>query len=228
MEAAQAGISGRFSFLFLFQLGKSFTERGFRSIHPPSIHAHIIKSFLQVLPKDIPSGGVICVKDFIARPCRFVKQCTNGIQRVINIRFRSESGPYGKHEMYIILLMQLVNNLPGIVKMKRIEGETVPMEFVAPIFPILHNIIQRDSPSAVFFYDCFQFIERFISFFGLPETIHPFPEHRNVSCQFPVTGNNFIHAPAIHEIIIGSIAHFGHKGVAFVRIFKLCRGIVIP
>ena len=211
MEATQAGIPCRFRFFFLFQLGKPVTERRFRCVHPPGIHTHIVESLLQVLPKDSPCGRIINIKNFIARPCRFIKQCADGIQRVVHCRFSAETRPYGKHEVDIILLMQFVNDLPGVIKMSRMEGKAVPMGFVAPVFPILHDIVQRDSPFTIFLYDCFQLIERFITLLGLPKAVHPFSKHRYVSRQLPVTGNDFIHILTIYEVVIGSITHFGSK-----------------
>ena len=211
MEATQISITCRFGLFFLLQLCESVPERWFRCIHPPGIHAHIIESFLEVLPEDIPCNRIIGIKNLITRPCRFAKQCTDRIQRLIDSRFRSESGPYGKHKMNMVLLMQFINNLTGMIKVCRMESQAVPMRFVSPIFPILHNVIQRNSPFTVFFNDCLQFIERLITFFGLPETIHPFSKHRHVPRQFPITGNDFVHILAIDKIIVGSITYFGSK-----------------
>ena len=128
----------------------------------------------------------------------------------------------------MILLMQFFNDLPGMIEVRRMESQTVPMGFISPIFPVLHNVIQRNPPFTILLYNGFQLIERFIAFFRLPETIYPLPEHRHVSRQFPITGNDFVHILAIYKIIVGSIAYLGSKWVSFFRIFKLCWRIIIP
>ena len=228
METAQIRIPCRFGTLFLLFLSESVSERGFRGIHPPSVHALIEKPRFEILPENIAGLRIVCIVNLVTGPGPLIEQGSDRVQGMIDSRFRAESGPYREHVMHVIFRMQPRYPFSRIGKISRLELKRVPMRLVTPILPVLYDVVERNPPVPILFHYGFQFVERLVSLTGLPETVDPFAEHRHMSSQFTISCHRPGHVTAMNEIVVRRITHLGSKAVHPVRILELGSGIIVP
>lgn len=106
-----------------------------------------------MIPKELPGLRIVYIHDFIVCPGRFIEQCPDLFQIFVYISLFPESRPYGKHQAYVVTVMQLADHFGGMVEVGCIKFQAVPMFAVTPVFPVLYDIIERYLPFTVFFYD---------------------------------------------------------------------------
>ena len=211
-------------------------------VHPPTIHAELEYSFIEMFPINITgfgavsiiytySGGIFHIRrptvNTGLRPGFDVEEQSLFIQSSVRFGSRTEWGPYGNHHAGI-QSMYFVNHIFGTAESRVLEIHGIPEVVMSPVLPVLNDTIQRNPQLAILFHYSYCFFLTFISFFTLHEAITPQRHHWYITGQCTYFGYNSISRTTIHKVIVYAIADFGTEG-GFLFVVGICSTwVVVP
>ena len=204
----------------------------FGGIGPPSIDAQVVEVF-QVTPVEVAGLGVERVVGMyapVARPAFERQEGAHGFQFLVLVGPGAEVGPYGNHDMRVVLV-HVVNHLlrtldsrfgitgvrilvvrqvfhplrvAHLVDVARVhELHGVPVRVASPILPVLHDAVQGHSQFAVPVQHLAQFVRTFVAFAALPVAHRPKREHGGLPRQLADAGDDTVlGAVFIYKVIV--------------------------
>ena len=166
------------------------------------------------------------------RPCFKFQQGPHLVEFFVLVSPRSEAGPYGNHQVRIVLMYVFHHFFRAFEARFRIacilvfsirkvtecffvihlvdvawihEFHGIPVGITSPVLPVLYDTIQRNLKFAVFVEYAAQFVRTLVAFAALPVSHGPKREHGSLSGQVAQAGNYAILcAVFVQEIIIGA------------------------
>ena len=207
---------------------------GFCRVGPPGINVHFMQ-VAEVTPVQVAGIFVervvrMCTR--FRRPCLKFQQGSHLVQLLELVGPWSEAGPYGNHQVCIVLMYVfhhffrafearfriacilvfsirkvakcfLVVHLVDVAWIHEFHG--IPVGVTSPVLPVLYDTIQRNLKFAVFVEYAAQFVRTLVAFAALPVTHGPEREHGSLSGQVADAGDYAILcAVFVQEIIIGA------------------------
>ena len=167
------------------------------------------------------------MRDAALWPCLEVKEQALLVELAELLCLRTEARPDRDHDMGI-LLMHSIDHLLSIREGLADEVHGVPSVVAAPILPVLDDTIERNLKATVLVNHLEQLLLRLVAFAALPEAEGPEREHWHIARQLAHTSVHAIGILAVHEIIVGAIAHLGTECHALGIVLKIGTAVVVP
>jgi hypothetical protein len=124
--------------------------------------------------------------------------------------------------------MQRVDHFLGAGIPGLIEDHAAPVIVVAPVIPVLHDVIDGNAALAVLLRDAQQFVAGGVVLLALPVAIGPFAVQRRLAGKLPVTRDLLIDGGPVEEVIIDVIGDLGPEGGLAGGVVEDGFGVVIP
>ncbi len=179
-------------------------------------------------PKDVARGRVESVENLVPGPSALVEQRPGLLQLAVNFRPGPETGPDGEHEPDAAAVVQPGDAGGGVGKTQGIPPERIPVRPVAPVLPVLHDDVERNTPLAELLRDAFELVERLVTLARLPEPEDPLGRQRCGPGELAVPPHAIGGAVAADEPIIDGIGDLGDEREPFAAVAELGRRIIVP
>ena len=175
-------------------------------IHPPGVNALGEKSLVRILPVQIRGGWIVDIEVLESSPAHGRKQISVLVHLLVNLRRRPQPGPDRNHQVEV-LLVQLVDHFLGAGILCFIEDHPTPVIVIAPVIPVLHDVINRNMALAILPRNAQQFVARGVMLLALPVAVGPLAVHGRLAGELPVSRNFLIDCGAVEKVVIDVIAN---------------------
>src|SRR5262252_251764 len=179
----------------------------FGRIHPPGIEADAEEALIHLIPVVFASFGVgrvvhrhgvgvvgrLSIFELVDEPALLVHV-------VVIDGAGLEEWPDRNHEVEI-LLVQPVDHALGI-GIVLVEDE---LALAIPPEPVLDDIVDGNMQLTIFRGHTENFILRLVAILALPETVRPLAEHRDLSGQLAIAGDDLVDFGTVEKVVVDDV-----------------------
>ena len=145
---------------------------GLGRVDPEGVDAPGENALLQVLPVHVVGLGVVGVVVLEAGPAHGRVEEAPRVHLLVDRRVGPEAGPDRDHQV-VVQLVEAPHHLVGLRVAGGIEDHPAPARAVAPVVPVLDDVVDRDRAPAVLLGHLQQLVLRVVVLLALPVAVGP-------------------------------------------------------